>query len=1078
MNFKSTNFLLIGALFYYFSIQITTAQVSIGGKPYSFVQRMSSKDLVSVKMPQIDISKLEAEDIKDEVNGVPPRFGEPLKVDLNMDNSGHWESLPNGGRLWRLSIEAPGAKSINLLYNDFYLPKGAVLYIYSADQKQVIGGFSAANNKSDRIFATGLVYGDRIVLEYYESPETVAKMRDPESTDKASISINYVVHGYRYINFDEKALRAFGSSGSCNVNTVCPQGDNWRNEIKSVAMLLISGFRFCTGYLVNNTAQDCRPLLLTANHCLGTSDAISSPSVNTWTFMWRYESPTCTPNADGPTSMTTNGGTVLANPGSPGSIVSSDFALIEMAENPKTAGYDVYFAGFDATSTAPGSATGIHHPRGDVKKISMENAALTGTTYGGSGGTASHWRVFDWDSGTTEPGSSGSPIFSNATKRAMGFLSGGGAACGNDLQDWYGSLGYSWNNNGATDSRRRLRDHLDPGGLATFVDGSTNPCVVTPPVGPANDLCANATPIVTNGGNICGTTINAGADNPNGGLTCGTDADAEGDGVWYTFTGDGQTWNFLFPEASGWDPEVNVYSGSCGTLVCEGGDNDSGPGFDAQFSIPTVLGTTYYVYVHSALSAETSDFCFTANSEMCPTFSGAPGNVNITNSTCTSACSPSGGMISAPVGTPCPIGSTIQYSTDAGTSWSGALPIYSQSGPVQTIITRCSCTLTPTIVSSSSAPVATVPGTCSIPTAGITVAETHGTANDGISCAGANVLLTGTGGSSYAWSTGTTTNPVNVAPVSATTYTVTVTSVNGCTNTATTTINIDPLPCGWSADPNGVNCANGNSFSHNFNTQVFTGTSTNCYYPNSFTSDALAFAQYDLCGNGSITAQVTSITPLGQGWAGVTMRESNAAGAKKAQLMTNLSNLSRREFRTTTNGQAYPQQFPSQNRYWLRITRTGNQFVMYISPNGTTWYPAGVQTIMMSTCIEIGLVVTNYNPNSTVTATFANVSVTGSNPVRPATIIQEDELAVADFSIVPNPTNGLIEIDLSSYSQRKVQMELYNLQGKLLRSINIESVKGKEEIDLTSFANGIYLIRMRAEGIPDVTKRVVVNRNE
>jgi len=308
-------------------------------------------------------------------------------------------------------------------------------------------------------------------------------------------------------------------------------------------------------------------------------------------------------------------------------------------------------------------------------------------------------------------------------------------------------------------------------------------------------------------------------------------------------------------------------------------------------------------------------------------------------------------------------------------------------------------------------------------------------------------------------------------------YTVTVTDAGGCTAMTSAGISTLPLPCGWSAEPNGVGCTAGNSVSYNNNNQRFTITSTNCYYPNSFTSDALAFAQYDLCGNGSITAQVTNITPLGQGWAGITMRESNAAGAKKAQLLTNLSEYSRREFRTTTNGQAYPQQFPSQNRYWLRITRTGNQFVMYISPNGTTWYPSGAQNINMNSCIEVGLVVTNYTANSTVTATFANVSVTGGNNTRPAINTNEDKFAVADFSIMPNPTNGLIEIDLSSYSQRKVQMELYNLQGKLLRSAVLESVKGKEEIDLTSFDNGMYLIRVRAEGIPDVTKRVVVNSN-
>jgi hypothetical protein len=110
---------------------------------------------------------------------------------------------------------------------------------------------------------------------------------------------------------------------------------------------------------------------------------------------------------------------------------------------------------------------------------------------------------------------------------------------------------------------------------------------------------------------------------------------------------------------------------------------------------------------------------------------------------------------------------------------------------------------------------------------------------------------------------------------------------------------------------------------------------------------------------------------------------------------------------------------------------------MFISQNGSSWSLNGVQNITMGSCIEVGLVVTNYTANSTVTANFANVSVTGGGIMRPAINTQEDILAVADFSIIPNPTNGLVEIDLSSYHQRNVEMELYNLQGKLLRSINI-----------------------------------------
>ncbi|MFM9950234.1 MAG: trypsin-like peptidase domain-containing protein, partial [Saprospiraceae bacterium] len=482
--------------FLLFALTSTTslqAQISIGGKPYSFTHGLSSKSVEAVKMREINLQKIQEEDEADKMTGRPPRFGYPIEANLNLTNSGSWETLPNGARLWRLSIEATGAKSINLLYNDFYLPKGAVLYIYSADNKHLIGGFTSANNKADRVFASGLVYSDRIILEYYEPPAPAIKAAD----QKPAINIQYVVHGYRFIQLNKDDLeKDFDDSGNCNVNTICMEGDNWRDQIRAVGLMLVSGTRWCTGYLVNNTALDCRALFLTANHCLDTFDAVNAPNANTFTFIWRYESPNCTPDTDGPTNMTTSGATVLANPGNPGDIFSSDFALLELTESPRAAGYDVHFAGFDATTTAPAAVTGIHHPSGDVKKISMENDAVTGTSYSSVGGTATHWRIADWDSGTTEQGSSGSPVFSNATGRAIGFLSGGAAACGNNDPDWYGQLGYSWDHAGATDSRRRLRDHLDPVGLGatTALNGTDGTCcdVVISSVSTTDEICPGA----------------------------------------------------------------------------------------------------------------------------------------------------------------------------------------------------------------------------------------------------------------------------------------------------------------------------------------------------------------------------------------------------------------------------------------------------------------------------------------------------------------------------------------------------------------------------------------------------------
>jgi len=306
--------------------------------------------------------------------------------------------------------------------------------------------------------------------------------------------------------------------------------------------------------------------------------------------------------------------------------------------------------------------------------------------------------------------------------------------------------------------------------------------------------------------------------------------------------------------------------------------------------------------------------------------------------------------------------------------------------------------------------------------------------------------------------------------------TVTIEDASGNTAICVSNVTVDGLPCGWSQQPNGVNCVNGNEITYDVPTEVFSATSTNCYYASPFNSDELAFAQYDLCGDGSLTAEVTSINGSSLGWAGLTMREGNAGGAKKVQLMTNMnSNLSRREVRYNTNGTSYPQQFPAQNRFWLRLVRTGNQFVGYTSPNGVQWFQTMAVTVSMTNCIEIGLVVTNYGQTSTVTGTFANVTVVESMP-----LVQQGsrfaQAAAPDFEAYPNPTTGELNLDLSSYINRAVRLELYNVQGKAMKVVEIEAVESNaERLDLSQYQSGLYLIRVKSEGLPDATKRVVLH---
>lgn len=61
-------------------------------------------------------------------------------------------------------------------------------------------------------------------------------------------------------------------------------------------------------------------------------------------------------------------------------------------------------------------------------------------------------------------------------------------------------------------------------------------------------------------------------------------------------------------------------------------------------------------------------------------------------------------------------------------------------------------------------------------------------------CAGQSITLTATGATSYVWNTGATTSSITVSPTGATTYTVTATDANGCVNTQTQTVTVNPIP--------------------------------------------------------------------------------------------------------------------------------------------------------------------------------------------------------------------------------------------------------------------------------------------
>lgn len=198
----------------------------------------------------------------------------------------------------------------------------------------------------------------------------------------------------------------------------------------------------CTGQLMNNTAQDNKRYLSTANHCISTQSAADS-----LVAYWKYESPTCrTPGStESGTPISTSGNSIVQTGGATlrATYQPADTTLLELNTAVPSAA-NAFWLGWDRSDAVPASAVAIHHANGDEKRISFENQPLLSSDTGPAGVPGNkHWHVTGWDLGTTEPGSSGS-VLMNPQKRLVGVLSGGAASCSFNFDDYFGRLNVAW----------------------------------------------------------------------------------------------------------------------------------------------------------------------------------------------------------------------------------------------------------------------------------------------------------------------------------------------------------------------------------------------------------------------------------------------------------------------------------------------------------------------------------------------------------------------------------------------------------------------------------------------------------
>ncbi len=429
---KPIGLIVIGLLFH----TLAYSQIMQSTIPWSFLKGQKSiSDIPTVSLPELNHDSLINTDNQCQY---PNRYAIYLPVNKNIYQAGLY-TISEGGRIYRLRIESPGAHSLGILFGSFRLREGAKVFVYNEDKSKLLGAFTHLNNKESGKLALAEFSGDHVIIE----------LNEPDSTaGKNHLVIESVSHSYKLLD-----TRGLGSPKSIpqeqpyETGITCPCAKNWRMERHAVCKITFqigSSAHYCTGTLINNTRHDGTPYLLTANHCFDT-DA----SAQTMVVYFNYENEDCNGNIAYPKSL--SGANLLATNR------YTDFTLVELTSVPPPE-YQAYYIGWNRNEDSFLNATAIHHPNGSTKEIALDHDPPVSNEswirledYNSPPHTL--WTT-NWDIGSSSTGSSGSPLLDHH-KKLIGQLHGG-----RDLTDYFGKFSVSWDY--GPDSNEMLKPWLDP----------------------------------------------------------------------------------------------------------------------------------------------------------------------------------------------------------------------------------------------------------------------------------------------------------------------------------------------------------------------------------------------------------------------------------------------------------------------------------------------------------------------------------------------------------------------------------------------------------------------------------------
>lgn len=421
----------------------TSAQISKGGMPQA--RTFTARSVETGDVPQTVTKSVQPEEPDNPHS--PFVFAHKFSVNVDPFSDGEWQEAENGDRIWYLSIKSKGAYSINLLFEEFHIPKGATMFLYNPALSDCKGAFTSENNASHGLLPTAPVDGDELIVEYVEPAD---------ASFRGSFRITEVNHDY--IGILRANRPGVPSNESCQPNVACYE--NWKREAQSVGVFIVNGMATCSGALINNTANDGTPYFLTAAHCFETrltsGDLSYEVLAERTVVFFNYQSPSCDRNIRGPEEMSIASTQFVAGSR------DLDFLLLKLSTTPPPH-YRPYYMGWNRGLHAP-PYSGIHQPSLGIKKLNLTQGSLSDysprvSEIGYPTIRNAYNYVSKWDVGITERGSSGSPLF-DVQGRCIGGLTGGASYCSNRGDDFYFKLQTSWDY--YDEPSKQLKHWLDP----------------------------------------------------------------------------------------------------------------------------------------------------------------------------------------------------------------------------------------------------------------------------------------------------------------------------------------------------------------------------------------------------------------------------------------------------------------------------------------------------------------------------------------------------------------------------------------------------------------------------------------